>query len=190
MKVSALLGAEWDHASIEVLWEDAERVFCRLGGEDAESDRHAFIPVLAGADHPTLRSINRLAHEYELKEYLDAAWALRAVGAGARARANDAGCRVSRRRAPGSPYWPAHGDRTISTARSGPVRRTWPAARTWTHPQGHQAVQRDRRFRDWRKSGSPASALPLAFRASANRRNLPSSSQERSPTWRQNKPDE
>src|SRR5687767_4909617 len=77
MKVSALLGAEWEHASIEVLWEDAERAFCRLCGEDAESDRHAFIPVLTGADHPTLRSINRLAHEYELKEYLDAAWALR-----------------------------------------------------------------------------------------------------------------
>ncbi|MGH9693142.1 MAG: serine/threonine protein kinase, partial [Bryobacteraceae bacterium] len=77
MKASALLGAGWENESLEVLWEDAERVFCRLRREDAESDRHAFIPVLSGADHPTLQSINRLVREYELKDYIDAAWALR-----------------------------------------------------------------------------------------------------------------
>ena len=41
--------------------------------------RHAFIPVLSSAEHPTLESINRLTHEYELKDYLDCAWALRPV---------------------------------------------------------------------------------------------------------------
>jgi PAS domain S-box-containing protein len=35
------------------------------------------MPVLSGADHPKLESINRLTHEYELKDYLDAAWSLR-----------------------------------------------------------------------------------------------------------------
>ena len=41
--------------------------------------RHAFIPVLSGAEHPTLESINRLIREYELKDYLAADWALRPV---------------------------------------------------------------------------------------------------------------
>ena len=40
------------------------------------------------------------------------------------------------------------------------------------------------------RSGSPASALRPACRASASRPSLPSSSQERSPTWRQSRPDE
>ena len=42
-------------------------------------DRHAFIPVLSGSEHPTLESINRLTREYELKDYLAADWALRPV---------------------------------------------------------------------------------------------------------------
>ena len=62
-----------------MLWEDTERVFCRLWRDDAEGDRYAFIPVLPDGEHPTLESINRLAHEYELKDYLDGAWALRPV---------------------------------------------------------------------------------------------------------------
>ena len=57
----------------------AERVFCRLLQKDAEGHRHAFVPILAGADNPTFESINRLAREYELKNYLDGAWALRPV---------------------------------------------------------------------------------------------------------------
>ena len=43
------------------------------------SETHAFIPIPSGAEHPTLESVNRLTHEYELREYLDAAWALRPV---------------------------------------------------------------------------------------------------------------
>jgi hypothetical protein len=37
--------------------------------KDAEGHRDAFAPILAGAEHPTFESINRLAREYELKEY-------------------------------------------------------------------------------------------------------------------------
>jgi hypothetical protein len=47
--------------------------------KDAEGHRHAFAPILAGAEHPTFGSINRLAREYERKEYFDSAWALRPV---------------------------------------------------------------------------------------------------------------
>jgi PAS domain S-box-containing protein len=77
MKASALLGAGGANDTLEVLWEDAERVFCRIWRDDAEGHRHAFIPaVLSGTEHPTLASINRLTHEYELKDCLDSAWAL------------------------------------------------------------------------------------------------------------------
>jgi PAS domain S-box-containing protein len=79
MNASALPDASGRLDSKEVLWEDAERAFCRLPGQDARGHRHAFVPVLAGAEHPTLESINRLAHEYELRDYLDGAWALRPV---------------------------------------------------------------------------------------------------------------
>jgi serine/threonine protein kinase len=62
---------------MQVLWEGTERVFCKLLRKNAEGHRHAFIPLPSGGEHPTLESINRLAQEYGLKEYLDAAWALR-----------------------------------------------------------------------------------------------------------------
>ena len=63
----------------QVLWEDAERVFCRLRRDDVNGDRFAFIPVLSRTEHPTLEILNRLTHEYQLKDYLDPAWALRPV---------------------------------------------------------------------------------------------------------------
>jgi PAS domain S-box-containing protein len=79
MTTSASFSASGGNDSLEVLWEDTERAFCKLRRDDAEGHRHAFIPILSGADHPTLESINRLTHEYELKDYLDTAWALRPV---------------------------------------------------------------------------------------------------------------
>ena len=79
MTTSASFSANRGNDVLEVLWEDTERAFCKLRRDDAEGYRHAFIPILSGADHPTLESINRLTHEYELKDYLDTAWALRPV---------------------------------------------------------------------------------------------------------------
>ena len=77
MKASILLGAGWENDSVEVLWRDAGRVFCRLWRNDAEGEKHAFIPIANAEEHPTLESVNRLTHEHELKSYLDSAWALR-----------------------------------------------------------------------------------------------------------------
>ena len=73
------MGVGGENQALEVLWEDAERAFCRLGHGDAEGHRHAFIPVLPDGEHPTIETINRLAHEYELRDYLDGAWALQPV---------------------------------------------------------------------------------------------------------------
>jgi PAS domain S-box-containing protein len=79
MKAPASLGVDAEDDSLEMLWEDAERAFCKVRQHDADGHRHAFIPVPSGAEHQTLESISRLAHEYELRDYLDPAWALRPV---------------------------------------------------------------------------------------------------------------
>jgi predicted ATPase/signal transduction histidine kinase len=63
----------------EVLWHDTELAFCRLSRDSETSDKHAFIPVPSGAEHPTLESINRLMHEYGLRDHLEASWAVRPV---------------------------------------------------------------------------------------------------------------
>ena len=69
MKASALFGADWEHDSVEVLWQDAGRAFCRLRRDGPRGDRHAFIPLLFGSEHPTLQSFNRFTREYELKDF-------------------------------------------------------------------------------------------------------------------------
>src|SRR5215510_8426464 len=63
--------------SAEVLWEDGERLLCRRWCNCANSDRHAVLVTLPVADQPTPGSLNRLTHEYELKDDLDDAWAAR-----------------------------------------------------------------------------------------------------------------
>lgn len=77
MTASALSDARGRNDSIQVLWRDTERVFCRLLRTGAHA--HAFVSMLADAEHPTPESISRLSREYELKDYLDGAWALRPV---------------------------------------------------------------------------------------------------------------
>jgi predicted ATPase/signal transduction histidine kinase len=61
----------------EILWQDTERVFCKLSRADSERDLHAFVPAYSDAEPPTIQSIERLAHEFSLKDHLDASWALR-----------------------------------------------------------------------------------------------------------------
>jgi PAS domain S-box-containing protein len=58
------------------LWEDGERVFCR-GESRTNGHRAAVLAVLPAAEHPTPATLDRLAHEYELKDELDGAWAVR-----------------------------------------------------------------------------------------------------------------
>jgi serine/threonine protein kinase len=79
MKASALLGAGWEDESVEVLWKDRERIFCRLWHDGADGGKHAFIPLPVGTEQPTSESITRLRHEYKLRDYVDRAWALQPV---------------------------------------------------------------------------------------------------------------
>jgi PAS domain S-box-containing protein len=64
---------------LPVAWEDGERVFCRGWRDGADGARYKTLAVLPAAEHPTSASLNRLAHEYGLKDDLDDAWAARPV---------------------------------------------------------------------------------------------------------------
>lgn len=68
-----------DHRTPEILWEDAERVFCRLPAAESGEARYAFMPTHAATQHPTRQSAQRLTHEFGLKDHLDADWALQPV---------------------------------------------------------------------------------------------------------------
>ncbi len=77
MKASVLFGAGFQDDSLEVLWRDADRAFCRLQRDDTRGETHAFLSIPSGAEHPAIESLNRLRHEHGLQPYLDGAWALR-----------------------------------------------------------------------------------------------------------------
>jgi PAS domain S-box-containing protein len=62
--------------SLQVLWEDGERVFCR-GERHADGQRAAVLAVLPAAEQPAPATLDRLAREYELKDELDGTWAVR-----------------------------------------------------------------------------------------------------------------
>ena len=76
METSVLFGAGWENDSVEVLWRDWGRAFCRLWRDDTDARRYDFIPVSAGAGRPTGEGVNRLTHEHEIKSYPDSSWAL------------------------------------------------------------------------------------------------------------------
>jgi PAS domain S-box-containing protein len=58
------------------LWEDGDRVFCRGVGH-IDGDRTPVLAVVLVAEHPSPASLDRLAREFDLKDELDAAWAVR-----------------------------------------------------------------------------------------------------------------
>jgi PAS domain S-box-containing protein len=64
------------------LWEDGDRVFCRSWRRGADGDRQVVLAVLPAALHPTPATLNRLAHEYGLKDELDGTWAVRPLALG------------------------------------------------------------------------------------------------------------
>ena len=81
--------------------EDGERVFCRGWRLGDDGNRNAVLVVLPAAEHPSPSSLYRLAHEYELKDELDGAWAVRPLEFVRERWSHDAGPRGSWRRAAG-----------------------------------------------------------------------------------------
>src|ERR1700756_2748827 len=64
-------------SSLQVLWEDGERVVCRGWRLDPDGNRSAVLAVLPAREHPSPAILARLRHEYELKDERDSAWATR-----------------------------------------------------------------------------------------------------------------
>src|SRR4051794_19240847 len=75
--VQQLLNIAYSDGSSQVLWEDGERVFSRGWRQDDNGNRLAVLLVAPAADHPSQTRLDRLTHEYELKDELDGAWAAR-----------------------------------------------------------------------------------------------------------------
>jgi hypothetical protein len=61
----------------QVLREDGERTFDRGWRLGDDGDRRTVLVVLLATEYPSLSSLDRLAHEYGLKDELDGAWAVR-----------------------------------------------------------------------------------------------------------------
>ena len=62
-------------AELQVLSDDGERVLCR--GWRSEDSASARLAVFPAAEHPAPASLDRLAHEYGLRDELDSDWAVR-----------------------------------------------------------------------------------------------------------------
>src|SRR6516162_4002229 len=75
--VQQSLNVAYSDDSSQVLWEDGERVFSRGWRLDDNGNRLAVLLVAPAADHPSRSRLDRLTHEYELKDELDRAWAAR-----------------------------------------------------------------------------------------------------------------
>src|SRR5438477_10191822 len=77
--VQQSLNIAYSDGSSQVLWEDGERVFSRGWRLDDNGNRLAVLLVAPATDHPSRSRLDRLTHEYELKDELDGAWAARPV---------------------------------------------------------------------------------------------------------------
>ena len=70
------VGGESD---LRVVWEDGDHVFFGGWRDGADGNRNQVLVVFPAAEQPTSDSLNRLTHEFGLKDHLDDAWAARPV---------------------------------------------------------------------------------------------------------------
>ena len=73
-QLSSFAGRDGD---LQVLWEEGECAFCRAWHEAEDGERSAMLAVVPTSEHPSPRCLDRLAHEFGLKDVLDGAWAAR-----------------------------------------------------------------------------------------------------------------
>src|SRR5262245_56186442 len=77
MNQSSWLDAAGVDGIPEALWEDGERRFYKVWRTSADGIRRPYTAVLPAAEHPSRGSLDRLAHEFELKDQLNGPWAVR-----------------------------------------------------------------------------------------------------------------
>ncbi|OSJ33781.1 hypothetical protein BSZ19_14295 [Bradyrhizobium japonicum] len=75
--VQQSLNSTYLESCSQVLWEDGERVFSRGSLLDKHGKRLAVLLVGLASEHPSRPELDRLKHEYELKDELDGSWAAR-----------------------------------------------------------------------------------------------------------------
>jgi predicted ATPase len=66
-----------ENNSLNVSWQSGPFVFCRAWRGGGDGKRDAVLVVTPGAEHPAPTTLDRLGHEYGLKDELDSAWAVR-----------------------------------------------------------------------------------------------------------------
>src|SRR5262249_41385216 len=71
------LDSEYANGGSQLLWEDGERAFYRGWRLDDNGRQRTVLIVLPAPDHPSRSSLDRLTHEYELRNNLDGGWAVR-----------------------------------------------------------------------------------------------------------------
>ena len=76
MQTTYQLGDEGDSES-HILWESGDCIFYRRWHPGAHGHRGAVLAVVPAAAQPTPAILDRLAHEYDLRDELDGAWAVR-----------------------------------------------------------------------------------------------------------------
>ena len=76
MEYSSRRDAERDGRP-QVLWAEDERVFCRTWRKAGNGDPGSVLIVMPASEHPTPSYLDRLTHEYGLRDALDATWAVR-----------------------------------------------------------------------------------------------------------------
>ena len=177
-----------DDRPVDVLWEDGERLYRRIWRDTDDGGRREFLVAQPCAEHPTQATVNRLAHEYGLKDYLDPdghsgrSSLVRERGQTMLVLEPTTSRPLDEIIGPGLPV-----ETFLRLAIAVTQRRRAPASaavsftrtsKPATYSSTRQAVTH----------ASLVSASPHAFRASASRSSRPSSSRERSPTWRRNRP--
>lgn len=71
------VGARLDEDRLQVLWDDGERALCRGLRDDGHGPSRTVLTLRLIAERPARASIDRLAHEYGLRQVLDSTWAVR-----------------------------------------------------------------------------------------------------------------
>jgi PAS domain S-box-containing protein len=61
--------------ALQATWDDGYRILTRQTRQDEKAGPHPVLVVRLAAEHPSRASLDRLAHEYGLRDELDSAWA-------------------------------------------------------------------------------------------------------------------
>ncbi|WP_439408640.1 AAA family ATPase [Bradyrhizobium sp. DASA03076] len=74
MNLSSFMGTGWAHGP-QVLCDEDGILLCRTSRERIDGERQVVLAVVPAAEHPSPQSLDRLAHEFALRDELDGAWA-------------------------------------------------------------------------------------------------------------------